>query len=236
MAQHGSSESVRVLTILLQKEDPFQGPRMGSCLTLRNELSEETHGLTMQEALLGSGAQLENNRVREPRRTALPCASQSGFIGMELVSGLSLTTHLSWPVLGLTQGPSWWPAHLPAKMHSSAKDPGEVGCLLPPVGLSLILLVSLQGCTLFLIRASCHHASGYCRAWPSWAISVKGPVAVCRQHECVRLFLEAEPYYIFGAFSLFICSSDCKFVLRWRPSDFDLRDKNHLFFLELYLC
>lgn len=163
------------------------------------------------------------------------CLTVSGFIGMELVSRLSLTSRLAWPVLGLTQGPSWWPAHLPAKMHSSAKDPGEVGCLLPPVGLSLILLVSLQGGTRFLIRASCHHASGYCRAWPSWAISVKGPVAVCRQHECVRLFLEAEPYYIFGAFSLFICSSDCKFVLRWRPSDFDLRDKNHLFFLELYL-
>ena len=28
---------------------------MGSCLTFRNELSEETHGLTKQETLLGRG-------------------------------------------------------------------------------------------------------------------------------------------------------------------------------------
>ncbi|XP_057562472.1 TBC1 domain family member 14 isoform X1 [Hippopotamus amphibius kiboko] len=39
-----------------RKEDRFQGLRRGSCLTLRNELSEETHVLTRQETLLGSGA------------------------------------------------------------------------------------------------------------------------------------------------------------------------------------
>ena len=38
-----------------RKEDPFQGPKLGSCLTLRNELSEETHVLTKQEILLGKG-------------------------------------------------------------------------------------------------------------------------------------------------------------------------------------
>ena len=36
-----------------RKENPFQGPRVGSCLTLRNELSEETHVLTKQETSLG---------------------------------------------------------------------------------------------------------------------------------------------------------------------------------------
>ena len=30
---------------------PFQGPRMGSCLILENELSEEIHVLTKQETL-----------------------------------------------------------------------------------------------------------------------------------------------------------------------------------------
>ena len=30
------------VAICCRKEDPFQGPKMGSCLTLRNELSEET--------------------------------------------------------------------------------------------------------------------------------------------------------------------------------------------------
>ena len=50
---------------------------MGSCLTLRNELSEETHVLTKQEILLGKGACVESSRVRESRRTALPRGSQS---------------------------------------------------------------------------------------------------------------------------------------------------------------
>ena len=38
-----------------RKGAPFQGPKMGSYLTLRNELSEDTHGLTKQEILLGKG-------------------------------------------------------------------------------------------------------------------------------------------------------------------------------------
>ena len=50
---------------------------MGSCLTLRDELSEETHVLTKQETLLGRGAQAESSRVRKPRTTALPHGSQS---------------------------------------------------------------------------------------------------------------------------------------------------------------
>ena len=32
---------------------PFPGPKWGSCLILRKELSEETHMLTKQEILLG---------------------------------------------------------------------------------------------------------------------------------------------------------------------------------------
>ena len=49
----------------------FQGQKVSSCLTLRNELSEETHVLTKQEILLGKGTRVESSRVREPRRTAL---------------------------------------------------------------------------------------------------------------------------------------------------------------------
>ena len=56
---------------VLQEGAPFQGPKLGSCLTLRNELSEETHVLTKQEILLGKGSQVESSRVREPRRTVL---------------------------------------------------------------------------------------------------------------------------------------------------------------------
>ena len=39
-----------------RKGDPFQGPRVGPCQTLRNELSKETQVLTKQEALLERGA------------------------------------------------------------------------------------------------------------------------------------------------------------------------------------
>ena len=59
------------------KRDPFQGLRVGSSLTLRNELSKGTHVLTQQETLLGRGVRAESSRVKEPMRTALPCGSQS---------------------------------------------------------------------------------------------------------------------------------------------------------------
>ena len=59
------------VAICCRKGDPFQGPNLGSCLTLGNELSEETHVLTKQEILLGKGTQVESSRVKEPRRTAL---------------------------------------------------------------------------------------------------------------------------------------------------------------------
>ena len=60
-----------------RKGDPFQGLKVGSCLTLWNELSEETHVLTKQEILLGKGTQ-EN------------CSAVSGFMVMGLVSGLPI--------------------------------------------------------------------------------------------------------------------------------------------------
>ena len=63
------------VTICCKKGDPFQAPKLGSFLTLRSELSKETHVLTEQEILLGKGAQVESSRVREARRTALPHGS-----------------------------------------------------------------------------------------------------------------------------------------------------------------
>ena len=76
-----------------KKADPFQGRKPGSCVTLRNELSEETHLLTKQEILLGKGTWLESSRGREPRRTALRMVSMSGFMVMGLVSRWSLANH-----------------------------------------------------------------------------------------------------------------------------------------------
>ena len=60
-----------------RKGDPFQGLKVGSCLTLGNDFSEEIHMLTKQEILLGKGTRVESSRVREPRRTALPHGLQS---------------------------------------------------------------------------------------------------------------------------------------------------------------
>ena len=45
--------------ICFRKEDPFQSLKLGSCLTLRNELSEETHVLVKQDILLGKGTRVE---------------------------------------------------------------------------------------------------------------------------------------------------------------------------------
>ena len=45
-----------------RKGDPFQGPKMSSCLTHGDKLSKETHVLTKQEILLGRGAQAASSR------------------------------------------------------------------------------------------------------------------------------------------------------------------------------
>ena len=77
-----------------RKTDPFQGLKLGSCLTLRNELSEETHELSKQEIVLGKSAQAESSRVREPKANcSATWLTVSGFMVMGLVSRLSLANH-----------------------------------------------------------------------------------------------------------------------------------------------
>ena len=49
---------------LLQEGGIFSGHKWDSYLTLRNELSEETHMLTKQKNLLGRGTGVESRRVR----------------------------------------------------------------------------------------------------------------------------------------------------------------------------
>ena len=58
---------------------------MGSCLTLRNELSEEAHVLTEQETVLGRGAGGEQEG-KGARGTARPRAHHRGFYGDEISS------------------------------------------------------------------------------------------------------------------------------------------------------
>ena len=48
---------------LLQEGGLLLGLKLGSCLTLGNELSEETHVLTKQEILLGKGTRVESSSM-----------------------------------------------------------------------------------------------------------------------------------------------------------------------------
>ena len=105
--------------------DPFQGLRMGSYLTLGNELSRETCMRTKQESWWERGTWEENGFAK--------WLTVSSFMGMGFVSGLSLPIILfSVPPLGLAQGPSWWYVHLSAKIRFQCQESWEVGCLPPP--------------------------------------------------------------------------------------------------------
>ena len=116
-----------LLPLLEEGGPPLQGPRVGSCPILRNELYRETHRMTKQEALLGRGAQTQSSRVREPRRTALPRGSQSRVLWWwDLFQGGL------WPII-LIQSLSWWRTHRSAKMDASERDSGkwtDMRCLL----------------------------------------------------------------------------------------------------------
>jgi len=72
----GVSHGKRAWWACCRKGDPFQGPKLGSCLTLGKELSEETRADKATD-FIGKGTRVESNRVREPKRIALPCGLQS---------------------------------------------------------------------------------------------------------------------------------------------------------------
>ena len=78
---------------LLQEGPSFPGLRVGSCLTLRNELSEETHVLTEQASVLGRGTWVESSGVGEPRRTALPRGCSLRLHGDGVIFRVVLASH-----------------------------------------------------------------------------------------------------------------------------------------------
>ena len=57
-----------------RKTDPFQGPKLGSCLTLRNELSKEIHVLAKQEILLGKAFDFSLSCIGEGNGNPLQCS------------------------------------------------------------------------------------------------------------------------------------------------------------------
>ena len=76
-----------------RKGDPFQGLKLGSCLTLRNELSEETHADKARD-FIGKG---HPGGEQEGKGTQENCSAAGlavlGFMVMGLVSGWSLANH-----------------------------------------------------------------------------------------------------------------------------------------------
>ena len=82
-----------LLSICCRKGDPFQGLRVGSCLTLGNELSEETCADKAGD-FIGRG---RPGGEQEGKGTQENCSATwlavSGFMVMGLVSGLSLANH-----------------------------------------------------------------------------------------------------------------------------------------------
>ena len=155
-----------------QEGGPLPEPEMGSCLTFGNELSEETHVLTKQETLLEKGTWVESSRVREPRRTALPCGSAHslGFNG----DGISFRVVFS---------QSFWLRVLPGRAHLVQPRWMPERRILgggQTCGVSFWLFLNSSGwwwliSSVFLTRTSCRkttHADGYYGAWPGWAVSV----------------------------------------------------------------
>ena len=85
------------LLALCRKRDLFQGPKVGSCLALGNELSEETHVLKAK-GFIGKG---HLRRKQQGKGTLESCSAMwlTPFRVMGLVSGLSLANHLEWPIV-----------------------------------------------------------------------------------------------------------------------------------------
>ena len=67
--------------ILLQEGGPLPGPETGLLSNIGNELSEETHGLTKQETLLGKGTRVEYSKA----------LSKDGGVGGSPMAGMILS-------------------------------------------------------------------------------------------------------------------------------------------------
>ena len=113
---------------LLQVGGPLPGPKSG---LLSNTWEWVVWGDTRTDRakdFIGKGCLDREQRGKWTQESCYATwLTVSGFMVTGLVSGLSLATHLAWPIFGLTQGPSWWQMHLSAKIDFSAKDSGRLG-------------------------------------------------------------------------------------------------------------
>ena len=141
---------------------------MGSCLTFRNELSEETH-VDKAKDFIGKG---HPGGEQESKGTQESCSAAwlavSGFMVMGLVSGLPLANHSDSESFLVVQAlfsqdecqrEGFWEV---VQLVVSVFDLS--GTL--PVGGGLLVPCSLPGPPVI------KHANGYYGAWSGWAVSV----------------------------------------------------------------
>ena len=145
-----------------------QGLKLGSRLTLGNELSEETHADKARD-FIGKG---HPGGEQEAKGTQENCSAErlevSGFMVMGFVS--------RWSLASLSNSESF------LVVHADARGMLARGIL----GGRWTLSVSFQPfpnsslwwwliSSVFLIRISCNkttHANGYYGTWPGWAVSI----------------------------------------------------------------
>ena len=131
---------------LLQEGGPLQGPKLGSCLTVGNELSEETHA-DKAKYFIGKG---HPGGEQEGKGTQENCSAAwlavSGFMVMGLVSGwlwpIILIQSLSW--WSHTAQPRWMLARGVLEVDGQAGSPLDLSRTLQASG-GLLVLYSLSG-------------------------------------------------------------------------------------------
>ena len=104
--------------VFCRKGDLFQGLKLGSCLTLGNELSEETHLLTKHEIFWERAPGWRAGGRGTQENCSATWLAVSGFMVMGFVSGLSLANHSD-------SESSWWCTPCSAKMDARGKDSGR---------------------------------------------------------------------------------------------------------------
>ena len=155
---------------MVEEERPFPEPKRGSCLTLGNELSKETHVLTKQEILLGRGPQGQRaGGSGNPAELLCHVVCSLGFYGdgisFQVISDQSLWLRVL-PGGTCIAHPRW----MSARILGGDRICGVTFWPFPNSSSWWWLISSM-----FLTRTSClktTHANGYCGAWPGWAVSV----------------------------------------------------------------
>ena len=152
----------------LQEGGPLPGPQTG---LLSNTWKRIVRGDTCADKardFIGKGPRVESRRVREPRRTALPCGLQSygDGISFRVVFSQSFWLRVLPGGACLVQ-PRWMPE---TRILGGGQTCG-VSFWPFPNSSSWWRLIS----SVFLSRTSCcktTYANGYYGAWPGWNVSV----------------------------------------------------------------